>query len=79
MTAKETKHTPLHHHFNDGGYHGDCKRCQLEHAAPKLLKALKAFLDCQSECFLAYHDTSDCPDDCVICQARDAIYEAEGK
>ena len=31
---------PEHNHFADGGLH-DCPRCRLDHAAPKLLDALK--------------------------------------
>lgn len=31
---------PLHHHPNDGGYHGECKRCMMERAAPALVAAL---------------------------------------
>jgi hypothetical protein len=32
--------TPLHHHPNDGGYYPDCKRCQLNAAAPDMAEAL---------------------------------------
>jgi hypothetical protein len=34
-------YTPLHHHPNDGGFHIDCQRCQLEHAAPEMFALLE--------------------------------------
>ncbi len=34
------EHTLLHHHPRDGGFRPECKRCQLEAAAPELLAAL---------------------------------------
>ena len=34
------EHTPLHHHPRDGGLRPDCKRCQLEAAAPEMKKLL---------------------------------------
>ena len=35
---------PLHHHNRDGGLRPDCKRCQLEAAAPDLLEACEKLL-----------------------------------
>ena len=33
--------TLLHHHPNDGGFHVDCQRCQLEHTAPEMFALLE--------------------------------------
>ena len=44
-TVRElTTEIPLHHHFNDGVYRENCKRCRIERAAPKLLNACIAAL-----------------------------------
>jgi hypothetical protein len=50
-------------------------------AAPELLEALKALLDCQSEKIMFEHSMDDCGgvDGCILCQARAAIAKAEGK
>ena len=34
----EAEPIPLHHHFNDGGFHPECARCRIEGAGVKLLE-----------------------------------------
>ena len=71
----ETKHTPLHTHHADGGYHPNCKRCQLNASAPDLLWYLQELTEAVQTLAKRHgYQTPQC-----LPQALAAIARATGK